>query len=56
MLSGIRAFEADLRADVESPEVVLAHTDEYVERLVDNIHEIKDLVSVVTRRGGAADG
>lgn len=44
MLSGLRAFETDLRADAGEADLVVAHVDTYVERLADNIHELNDLL------------
>ncbi|MBN2527225.1 MAG: hypothetical protein JXR76_12595 [Deltaproteobacteria bacterium] len=44
ILSGIRAFEADLKADVTNPLLVEMHTRTYVNRLVDNVHEMNRLI------------
>jgi CheY-like chemotaxis protein len=45
MLSGVRAFEADLVADADRPERVRNYSEEYVDRFVDCIHEMNALVA-----------
>jgi DNA-binding NtrC family response regulator len=40
ILAGLRAFEADLEADFESPEAVKAAVGEYVPRLVEMVNKV----------------
>lgn len=40
MLAGLRAFEADLEAEYESPESVKAATREYIPRLVEMVNKV----------------
>ncbi|MEJ2716881.1 MAG: response regulator [Deltaproteobacteria bacterium] len=44
LLAGLRAFGADLRAEIDNPEAIKATVDEYVDRLCASVTEVSNML------------
>lgn len=51
LLAGLRAFGADLRAEIDDPEAIKATVDEYVDRLCASVTEVSNMLPKCPQKG-----
>jgi hypothetical protein len=51
LLAGLRAFGADLRAELDDPEAIRATVDEYVDRLCASVTEVSNMLPKCPPKG-----
>lgn len=55
LLAGLRAFGADLRAELDDPEAIRATVDEYVDRLCASVTEVSNMLPKCPLRGATRE-